>query len=63
MADDIDMANDRAQIEAERQLRRVQQAASAVLVGVPGQCDLCGEHSMRLIDGACAPCRDRYKLP
>lgn len=26
-------------------------------------CDLCGEHSMRLVQGACAPCRDKYHLP
>jgi hypothetical protein len=63
MSDDIDLANDRAMVEAERALRTVRQAASAVMVGVPGNCDLCGEHSMRLIGGACAPCRDRYKLP
>lgn len=30
--------------------------------GYAGDCDLCGEWSGRLIDGACAPCRDRYKL-
>ena len=28
--------------------------------GVAGDCDLCGEWSGRLIDGACAPCRDKY---
>ena len=31
--------------------------------GKPGICDLCGEWSARLIDGACASCRDKYKLP
>lgn len=31
--------------------------------GKPGDCDLCGEHSQRLIRGACAPCRDKWKLP
>lgn len=30
--------------------------------GCEGDCDLCGEWTSRLIDGACAPCRDRYKL-
>ncbi len=31
--------------------------------GYAGECDLCGEHSCRLIGGTCAPCRDKYKLP
>lgn len=31
--------------------------------GKPGDCEMCGEWSGRLIEGACAPCRDRYKLP
>lgn len=38
-------------------------AAHGIHTGSPGECDLCGEHSMRLIEGACAPCRDRYHLP
>lgn len=31
--------------------------------GAPGECELCGEWSGHLVRGACAPCRDRYKLP
>jgi hypothetical protein len=31
--------------------------------GVPGDCDICGQWSGRLVDGACAPCREKYKLP
>jgi len=31
--------------------------------GEPGDCELCGEWSSRLIAGACAPGRDRYRLP
>ena len=30
--------------------------------GYAGDCDMCGEWSGRLINGACAPCRDKYKL-
>jgi len=30
--------------------------------GIEGDCELCGEWSGRLINGACAPCRDKYKL-
>lgn len=63
MADEIDQANDRAAQALDSAVSQARQAASRVMVGVEGQCDLCGEHSMRLIAGACAPCRDRYKLP
>ena len=28
-----------------------------------GDCDLCGEWSGRLVNGACAPCRDKWSLP
>lgn len=37
--------------------------AKAIPAGVPGECDLCGEWSGRLVNGACAPCRDRHNLP
>lgn len=44
-------------------LKDVRAKAAAIEPGTPGDCDLCGEWSARLIRGACAPCRDRYKLP
>lgn len=31
--------------------------------GKPGECDFCGEWTQRLINLACAPCRDKYHLP
>jgi len=31
--------------------------------GTLGDCDICGRWSGRLIGAACAPCRDKYKLP
>ena len=37
--------------------------AAAVLVqGVPGECEYCGYDSPRLVNNACAPCRDLHKL-
>ena len=36
---------------------------AAMPEGSPGDCDLCGEWSGRLVNGACAPCRDRHRLP
>ena len=57
MTDEADIAAD--EIEAEIQ-RRIAQVRADIPPGVPGECDLCGEWSGRLIDGACAPCRDRH---
>lgn len=62
MPDEIDLAQDREQIATDDAIREVQRKA-AMPAGEPGDCDLCGEWSARLVNGACAPCRDRYKLP
>lgn len=63
MSDDVDNANDHIEREEAAALKAVQANRDAQPVGVPGECDLCGEWMLRLVDGACAPCRDRYKLP
>lgn len=55
VADIADRAND----YAEQDLAHAIAAARKPLAkGKPGDCDLCGEWSSRLVDGACAPCRD-----
>ena len=60
MADEVDFANE---LSEKRLAVLIKQARNKPLaVGVPGDCDLCGEWSGRLVDGVCAPCRDRYKL-
>lgn len=30
--------------------------------GMKGECDYCGNYSPRIVFGACAKCRDQYKL-
>ena len=50
---------ERALSQALRQLERY----GGLPAGTPGECELCGEWSGRLIGAACAPCRDKYKLP
>jgi hypothetical protein len=57
--DDIDRAQQREQEDRDR---AISAAARDIPAGSPGECDLCGEHSMRLVQGACAPCRDKYHL-
>lgn len=60
MADEIDLAQEREEIATKDAIRR---AAKDLQPGEPGECELCGEWSGRLIRGACAPCRERFKLP
>lgn len=63
MSDPADEANDHIEREEAAALREIQARRAAQPKGIPGECDLCGEFMLRLVDGACAPCRDRYKLP
>jgi len=59
--DSLDIAAERTQLAADAKVAAIR--AKAVLdPGKPGDCDYCGEWSGRLVDGACAPCRDKYKL-
>ena len=61
--DIIDQANDHAAIESAAREAAIRRAAAEIPVGVPGDCDFCGEWSGRLVDGICAPCRDRKRQP
>lgn len=61
--------NDRMlELEEEAQERYKEEAierakAAAVLImGVAGECEYCGYDSPRLVNNACAPCRDFHKL-
>lgn len=58
--DDIDIANEHAQATLDALIKA---QAKDIVPGVPGDCQLCGEFSKRLINNNCAPCRDKYKLP
>lgn len=60
--DDVDEATERNQRRIDEGIARASLAAAAMPAGKPGDCDFCGEPSMRLVLGACAPCRDRRGL-
>jgi len=62
MADVVDIAQE---YEEQALARNVAFALknSEIKPGAPGDCELCGEWSGRLINATCPPCRDRYKLP
>lgn len=59
MADAADIASEYLEEELDMLIR---QTAAEPEPGYPGECDICGEHSGRLVRGVCAPCRDKYKL-
>lgn len=61
--DIIDRANERAEQILDAELSEVRHRAKTMPAGEAGDCDLCGEWSGRLVNGVCAPCRDKHKLP
>jgi hypothetical protein len=63
VADDVDMTQEKSEALARFNLEQVRYAAQRMPPGQPGECELCGEWSGRLVSGACAPCRDRHGLP
>lgn len=57
--DDVDRAQER---ELIARAAAIAQASKDLPAGEPGECDFCGNHSPRLIRGACARCRDDLGL-
>lgn len=60
MADEADEAKDREERRVAEGIARAQ--AKPLQAGTPGDCDICGEWSGRLVLGVCAPCRDKRGL-
>lgn len=58
MSDEIDIANDRIEIESERNLRKVMNSANKMPKGSTGECDECGLYFSRIVNGMCGRCRD-----
>mgnify|MGYP000064796435 CR=1 FL=1 len=65
------MANEDERLERETQyaedrkadaIREINRQAMAMAIGEPGECDYCGNDSLRLVNGACARCRDSRGL-
>lgn len=55
MADEVDRATEIADAHLAHSITA---ARAAVPVGVPGECNDCGDDSPRLVHGRCARCRD-----
>jgi len=58
--DDADKSDSRIEDAVSDGVKAAQRIAEAIPAGNPGDCDGCGEWSGRLVDGYCAPCRDKY---
>lgn len=56
MADEADKTSERMEVQEAADIAEIPK-------GIPGECERCGEPSWRLVGGACAPCRDKFKLP
>jgi hypothetical protein len=61
--DEVDRQLDRDAPWDEAMIKKTREEAAKIPVGRPGDCDLCGEWSGRLVNGVCVPCRDLHKLP
>ncbi len=62
MPDELDIAQERIEAATDNAVAEIR-SKTKMEPGVEGECELCGEWMLRLVAGACAPCRDRYKLP
>ena len=63
MADEADKTADRMEFEEAANIAEIRRKAAEIPKGKPGECERCGEDMPRLINGVCAPCHDRHKLP
>ena len=64
--DDEERASNAYQDICDDSINRVRTKAAKIETGAAGECDYCGEESLRVVlreeRPACPPCRDRYKL-
>lgn len=61
--DDANISGPKMEIIDGAAIDEVRRKAAAIPAGRPGDCDLCGEFSQRLVNGVCARCRDKHKMP
>lgn len=63
MADLADITDNLITALVEAYIAEIRRKANNIEKGISGECERCGEFSMRLVGGICAPCRDKFKLP
>lgn len=62
MSDDADISEIRSQVTLNASLTEIRLKAANIPLGHPGECNMCGNSYLRIVNGACARCRDKYKL-
>lgn len=62
MADEADGASPNIENVVADGVKEAQRKVAEIPPGNPGECAWCGDHSWRLVHGACAPCRDKYGI-
>lgn len=60
MPDEIDSANDLAELFANSSIQAARKAALNIPPGKPGDCAYCGEYFVRTVNGLCGRCRDKH---
>lgn len=60
--DEADITDRNEAVLTDSTVAGIRYAAANIPEGQPGECDLCGEPSLRLVKGNCARCRDKYRL-
>lgn len=62
MADPADSADKAIEDKLAEGLLENERKVAAIPKGVPGECEWCGLHFPRTVNGACGKCRDAYRL-
>lgn len=62
MTDEVDRSTEDSEFLMDAQVKDIHVKVTKIPEGAPGECDKCGEESLRLVDGNCCRCRDKYKL-
>ena len=60
--DEADRASYFIESVVDDHVKEAMRRAAEIPIGTHGECSFCGEQSARLVNTACAPCRDRYGL-
>ena len=60
--DDLDYAQKNIEDTENLGIKKATAMVRSMPKGEQGDCELCGRYSPRIVYGACAPCRDKYKM-
>lgn len=61
-ADFLDDATERELMDTASAVQAARMTCAYIPEGDPGECCWCGYVKQRIVAGACASCRDKYKL-